>query len=211
MLNDDARREQQVRASGEGELRILQLGSKDSGFAGVGPDTAAKPTAEGEEMKLTWVKFATRMDGLDQAKLFQSAVFPDGARVWQTPTDNLDLQFEPSNPPPGTVTVICDRKLEVTSQRLKPGDPADQRMTAEGSAEATSDDYRGAAPTIRFLRDTVVFTGDRVRQAQFVKRQVGATGNRQDHQSGRELVYHTKTKQLDIKDGTTGAFTPGGK
>ena len=38
MLNDDVRREQQVRASGEGELRILQAGSSDGGFVAVQPN-----------------------------------------------------------------------------------------------------------------------------------------------------------------------------
>ncbi len=210
MINDDARREQQFRASGEGELRILQAGSSDSGFVAVQPSGGAKP-APGETMKLTWVKFATRMDGLDQAKLFQSATFPDGARVWQTPTDDLNLVFEPSSPPPGTVSVICDAKLEVSSQKLKPGDPADQRMTATGSAEAESDDYRGAAPTIRFQRETVVFDGDEARQAALERRQRGVGGKTIDYTRGKQVVYNTKTKMVTGDKITTGSFTPGGK
>ena len=162
-------------------------------------------------MKLTWVKFATRMDGLDQAKLFQSATFADGARVWQTPTDDLNLVFEPSSPPPGTVSVICDERLEVTSRRLRPGDPADQRMTATGSAEAESDDYRGAAPVIRFQQDTVVFDGSETRAAALERRQRGVGGKSIDYTRGRQVIYNTKTKQAAVTGGTTGAFTPGGK
>jgi hypothetical protein len=204
LQNDDPRREQRVFARGEGEVRILQAGAKD------GAIQPGRPAADGEEMKLTFVRFATRMTGVDKGKLFQSATFDDGARVWQVPTDDLNLAVDPANTPAGTVSISSEEKLEVTSERPQPGAAADQRLVATGSAEAFSDDYRGAAPVIRFIRDTVVFDGTDAVPASFSQLRTGP--NQPGNQTrGKRLIYHRTERRLDVSGGTTGSFAPGGR
>ncbi len=89
LKNDEKERVQQVFATGPGEVRILQYGAKDdTGQPQQQPATRPAPPGQqpqpaGEqELKLTLVKFNSRMAGRDMRKVaFQEVTFDDGADV----------------------------------------------------------------------------------------------------------------------------------
>ena len=149
-----ADRQQNIVASGPGEVRILQ---PDSGGGGFGQP--ARPVVAGQRppYKLTVAKFDSRMTGVDKGKLFQQAVFANGARVWTIPTNNINLAFAEHATPAGTMFLSAEDSLEVSSSRTAVDAEVDQRMTAIGNGEFRDDLYEGTAATIRYEGTRIVF------------------------------------------------------
>ena len=149
-----ADRQQNIVASGPGEVRILQ---PDTGGGGFGQP--ARPVAPGQRppYKLTVAKFDSRMTGVDKGKLFQQAVFANGARVWTIPTNDINLAFAEHATPAGTMFISAEDSLEVSSSRTAVDAEVDQRMTAVGNGEFRDDLYEGTAATIRYEGTRVVF------------------------------------------------------
>jgi hypothetical protein len=199
-----------VIATGPGEVRMLQLGSKD----GVGNSPEPKKTApkepapkeSGEEMKLTLVKFPSRMVARDTAKRYQEARFDEGAQVWHIPSDNLNLQFTDHAPPKRTVYISCAERLTVSSTPSeKPGQPAQQEMEALGNGEFENDDYRGTSGKILYDGNKVIFEGTTERLAKFYKKRVGI--NNTHNTSARRIEYYKdgNVRYLETATGTFGS------
>lgn len=204
--NDDVRKDQTVSASGPGEVRILQPGSKDPAVAVAPTGPAKSASAEDTEMKLTWVRFNSRMTGRDRGKVLQKAVFDDGATVWNVPTDNLNLRFPDHAPPPGATFLTCTESLEVSTDKTKPDKP-DQWMVARGAAEFLDDKYRGSAPVITYDGRAVVLNGEGNQLARMYDRRVGVQPG--GNNSARRYVYTLKDGAVNAVDSGPGSFTPG--
>jgi hypothetical protein len=209
----EEKHEQQVLATGPGSVRILQLGAKNGPGQPAAMPTppsgqpAKGPSAAEQEMKLTVVSFQSRMVAKDTGKMFQKAVFDDGAQVWNMPCENLDFQFAPHNPPKGTTYLSCTHSLEVSSSKPKKNAPAEQWMVATGNGEFRNDEYEGNASRIRYTGNATIFEGLGDNQwATFYRRQRGIN----------ETNY-TKAKRIEyLRDGTVnatqqanGSFTTG--
>lgn len=189
LANDAEKREQQVIAAGPGDVRILQLGAKEV----IGQP--ARPTSPGQtvapadqEMKLTLVKFDSRMVATDKGKLYQEAVFDDGGRVWQVPTENLNLDVVAHDPPERTVYLEASYRLTVSSSKVRPDAPAEQRLTAVGNAMFRDEKYQGNGHTIQDDGRVTTLTGSDKRMAQLY--QLRRTKDEQPHYSGRQFKYY---------------------
>ena len=182
-------REQQIYAAGPGEVRLLQLSSKspDPNFRSGSPQPPE--TLDEQEMKLTIVRFPSKMIARDKARLFQEATFPEGARVVQVPSDNLDLQVEEHDLPERSLFLACTQLLEVSSARTRPGVPPRQWMSATGNAEFQTDEYHGFGAKIRYDVDKIVLQGSDSSPAKLFKKQYGRI-DRQDYHTGREIIYN---------------------
>jgi hypothetical protein len=203
--NDD--REQQVFATGPGRVRILQLGSKEGFGAPSAPPQRGQPAPKGEqEMKLTLVKFTSRMVAKEKGKVYQEAVFDDGARVWNVPTDNINLQFDEHNPPPRTTFLACTESLTVSSSRAKPGATPEQWMKAKGSGEFQTEDYIGFGTTITYDGEKAVLEGTDKRLAELYRRRTGV--NNRQHHSARMIFYY-RDGTIRTSDSASGAIDPG--
>ncbi len=196
-------REQLMFATGPGEVRILQLGSKDGVAAESQKPAFAPPSkAEDQEMKLTVVWFDSRLVGSDKAKLFQEATFDDGARVVQVPANKLDFPVAEHDIPARGVYLKCSDSMKVSSRRTTPGGVPVQNMTALGNAEFRTDEHTGTASKITYDGTGVLFDGTRNAPARLQKRTVGMTSPA-DEWTGERIIYN--------RDGTiTGTGTTGG-
>ena len=189
LANDADKREQQVIATGPGDVRILQLGAKEVVGQPARPAVPGQPAPQGEqEMKLTLVKFHSRMVATDKAKLYQEAVFDDGGQVWQVPTENLNLELLAHSPPERTVHLDCTQRLTVSSSKVRPDAPAEQRLLAVGNAMFRDDKYQGNAHTIQDDGRVTTLTGSDKRLAQLY--QLRRTKDEQQHYSGRQFKYY---------------------
>jgi hypothetical protein len=202
-------REQVMFATGPGQVRILQLGTKDGVAAdGPRPPAAGPPTkAEDQEMKLTVVWFDARLVGSDKAKLFQEAVFDDGARVVQVPADRLDFPVVEHELPPRAVYLKCNDSMKVSSRRTAPGGVPVQNMTALGNAEFRTDEHTGNASKITYDGGGVVFDGTKTSPAKLRKQAPGMTSPA-DEWSGERIIYN-RDGTITGTGTTGGAFTPG--
>lgn len=202
-------REQVMFATGPGQVRILQLGTKD-GVASDGPKQPAfaPPTkAEDQEMKLTVVWFDSRLVGSDKAKLFQEAVFDDGARVVQVPADKLDFPVVEHELPPRGVYLKCSDSMKVSSRRTAPGGVPVQNMTALGNAEFRTDEHNGTASKITYDGGGVVFDGTKNAPARLQKKSPGMASPA-DEWTGERIIYN-RDGTITGTGTTGGAFTPG--
>lgn len=188
-VENDAR-EQQMIATGPGEVRILQLGARDQETPAA-PVASNRPKGEAEEqeMKLTIVRFPAQMIARDKGKVFQEASFKDGARVVQVPSENLNLDVEEHNLPERGVFLACTQVLDVSSARTKPSQPAKQWMTAVGNAEFQTDKYHGFGTRIVYDIDKVVLKGSDGSPAKLYKKVHGQV-DRQDYHTGQEIIYN---------------------
>jgi hypothetical protein len=189
LTNDAEKREQQVIATGPGDVRILQLGAKDAIGQPARPATpgAKSPPIE-QEMKLTLVDFPSRMVALDKGKLFQKAEFPDGGRAWQVPTENLNLDIVAHSPPERAVYLESSQTLTVSSSKVRPDAPAEQRLTAVGNAMFRDEKYQGNAHVIEDDGRVTTLTGSDKRMAHLY--QLRRTVNEQPYFAGRQFKYY---------------------
>jgi hypothetical protein len=211
----EEKHEQQVLATGPGSVRILQLGAKSGPGQPPAPPTpttpgnqpAKPPSAAEQEMKLTVVAFQSRMVAKDTGKVFQKAVFDDGAQVWNMPCESLDFQFAPHNPPKGTTYLSCTHSLEVSSSKPKKNVPAEQWMVATGNAEFRNDEYEGNASRITYTGGATVFEGLGDNQwAHFYRRQRGI--NETNYTKAKRIEY-LRDGTVNAKEQANGAFTTG--
>jgi hypothetical protein len=211
-------KQQKVIATGPGEVRILQLGSK-GGFGQpatppqpgrpgqpAAPSQAKRTGQPGEqEMKLTLVLFPSRMVGYDKNKVYREAVFDDGADVFNTPTENINLDFPLHSPPRGTVTLRCTDNLTVSSSQTKKDAPADQQLVATGNATFQDDDYNGLGTKITYDEQKVTLEGSSLAPARLEPRQVRL--NNQDVMNAQKFFYYRDGRIMADRAGT-GSFSP---
>ena len=194
-----------ILATGPGETRGLQMSAKDDQ-----PQptiTAPAPTKpKEEELKLTIVQFAGRLDIEDRKSIFQKAVFRESIVVFNLPTDNLNLKIEAHNVPPKTVVMQCTDTLTATSYKDKAGAQGEQKMIAEGDARVRTDEYYGLGHIIKYDGSQVILEGYADGQATLYRRQTGV-GREKDYKSGNPLVYNTKTGQVSGSESSGGTFS----
>ena len=203
-----------VTASGPGETRLLQIGSKDPAgrpppAAAAGPDgtqtrTALKPAEE--EMKLTVVKFAGNLRIDDRKGIFQQAVYREAVRVFHIPSENLWEAIEEHAVPARSVVLRCTDTLTVSAYKGKNGAEDERRMEAVGGAKVQDDAYVGNGHTVVYDGATVTLSGYKDDQATLRRRQRAAE-YRQDYKSGREIRYDTRTGQVTVVDSSGGQFS----
>ncbi len=205
-------KEQELFATGPGELRILQPES-ESPAAGPSSDpnvrTSAKPPDKGE-MKLTVVSFRDRMTGVDQGGgVFQKADFPNGAVVMNTPAADLMLALEPHALPKGSVYLTCQDRMTVSSRRTKPDAPAEQWLDAVGNAEFRDDARTGLGEKVRFDGTRAVLDGTDKRLATLLSNKRGVTADQSTR--AKQFVYNTKTGEVRVTETSGGAFNSSGR
>ena len=212
---DNEPKEQTIHAQGPGEVRILQLGSKDTADPAAAPPAApagTKPTDQ--ELKLTVVWFVNRMIAKDTNKVLQTATFPDGAEVVQLPSENLHERVEKYGRSPRRMLLACTQVLEVASRRLPPsagGAPAEakaeQSMTAIGNAEFKTEEYLGYGSKITYDGQVVVFEGGPDGQAKLFKQQRSVEQG--DRHIGKKMIYNPRTGAVTGSDILGGTITGG--
>jgi hypothetical protein len=164
-VKDESRGEpyRMVLADGPGVCRIWAPESKDD-EAGNGapkqPGAAPQPTTE-SEMKLTEIRFLSRMTGKDKGDNYKEATFLDNIQVVNFPTENPDVLIELHRLPPEAVQLNCNKKLVVWSYKNPkfPEAPAIQHMHAFGNAFMRNNEYEGWGEEIRSEGKIVWFDG----------------------------------------------------
>jgi hypothetical protein len=203
----NSEKEQDLKATGPGELRILQTGGDD----GFGPDQNAKEPAakknEDEEPKLTIVTFRKRMHARDQAKIFQEAVFPDGANVVRLLTANPKLKVELHELPATASTLKCEESLVVSSSKPGNGAKAETRMVATGNAIFKDKAYSGAGGKITYTNQAIIFDGTPTRLATMYQNKIGV--NERPYHQARQIVYK-KDGSISVSGSGGGSLVPGG-
>jgi hypothetical protein len=201
-----------VDAKGPGEVRLLQLGSKE-GFApprqgAPPPPPAGTPAKKDEqEMKLTFVRYPARMRAEEVGPTFQKVTFLNGARVWHVPTENLYLAIEDHLPPKGTVFLSCNEQLVVSTDKSKGDAQAEQWMEATNDAEFRTEDYFGSGYKITYDGRKVVLEGRR--GVSYARLRQNRRGVNQDPGWNAERIEYFKTGEVRTYGNATGTFIPG--
>lgn len=192
----------EVRASGPGEVRILQRGGAD--VLSAGPTAPATPPApkpaKDIEMKMTLVAFQGSMYANNRAG---TASFLDNVRVLHFPCNDPNIDIVPERPirelPEGALSMRCDR-LDVLSRQ--DNGKTRQDMRARGRVTVRSREFSGTADMVTFdeAKDQVIFHGSETMQASLYRQlRQGATP---DEIKGRKITYSRSTGQFRIDEGT---------
>jgi hypothetical protein len=161
---------------------------------------------EEEEMKLTVVRFQGRLRIVDKKGIFQQAVYEEAVRAFYIPTENLGEPVEEHAVPPRSIFLRCRDTMTVSSYKGKDGVENEQRMEAVGEARVRDDTYIGDGHTISYDGAVVILKGyNKDDQATLRRRERTAEG--QDHHSGREIRYDTRTGRVDSIDSNGGKLT----
>jgi len=201
-------KEQDLKATGPGELRILQAGNNDDlAVAAPAPAAPAKPANEDDEMKLTVVTFRKRMNAKDQAKIYQEATFPDGATVIRISATDPRLEVEPHKLPANHVMLASEESLIVSSSKPGKGAKPETRLVANGNAMFKDKKYEGNGGKITYTNQAVVFDGTDKRLATLYLRQSGVN-ERQYHQA-KQIIYR-KDGTVSVTGSGGGSLSPGG-
>jgi len=196
-------KEQELIATGEGELRLLQFdGGEGDGAKPADPNAKAEPP----EMKLTIAIFGTRMVAKEKGKLYQEAKFDDGANVVQVPTTDLNLDIQLHALPKRSVRLACRDSLVVSSSKTKPDAVASQWLTAVGNAEFWNDNYQGNGGKITYDGQKVILIGTPTRLASLYGRE--RSPNQTNFHQAEEITYF-KDGRIDVKKSAGAALTPG--
>ena len=191
--NNDAN---EVRLSGPGCVRLMQRGAKDMTASPTRPgdgQPAAAPEAQGEEeMKLTYVRFVTRMDASSKTN---TANFWDDVRVLNFPCDDpyreIDLDaMLASELPPRALYMRCKR-LKVLN-REDHGKTA-QEMEAHGRVEVQAREFWAKADHVFYneAKDQVIFKADGNNVATLAK--VVGKGENPQMLQGKVIIYSRST------------------
>jgi len=198
---DNRSKEQELFATGPGELRLLQQSKADDGKKGKQNDTAT-------EMKLTVVTFQKTMTAVDQGNgLYQEAKFDKGGVVVRTPTKDLMLSVEPHAMPVRSEYLKSEDELIVSSSKPKKEAEPEQRLTARGNAEFRDDNRTG-------LGDEIVFDGTRVTLKANLGRMATLYSNKravnqQQSMRAKKFIYNSVTDVVELNDSTGGTILPG--
>lgn len=185
-------KDQEMLASGPGELRLLQPPD-----AAQGPGPAAAPARPGDpppSSRLTVVSFNNRMTARDRGGVYREAKFDGQSRTAQIPTQGggvasdlkMDVQWHAL--PKGSTRVECDDRLTVSQAQANPDAKMTQWMTAVGNAQFRNKDYEGFGGTITDDGEKVIFDGTPNRPARLFSTKVGVN-DRPSH-SAEQIQYH---------------------
>ena len=194
----------EVRASGPGNVRILQRGDPagtDSPRGGERPvrpagATRPPPSAADQEMKLTYVQFLKSMYANSKTN---TAIFLENVRVLHMPGDDpnveIDLDSMLDRLPKGAMYLRCDR-LDVFSRGEK--GKGQQEMLAKGRCIVQAQEFWGRAQTVTYneAKDQVIFEGSDDGPAVLYK--VDPPGSQPQEIKARKIFYLRKTGQYKI-------------
>lgn len=199
-------KKQEIFATGPGEVRMLQPdGNSEWGKPAPTPVPAAKKSTAPAPFKLTLVKFTSRMVAVEKSKLYQEAVFTDNSRVWNVPTNNINLVFAEHSLPKGTTWLSSTNSLKVSSSRTKPDGEAEQEMTALGNGEFNDDVYEGTASKITYKSQAITLEGSGDRLARLYRRTRSV--NEQNGTGARRYIYY-KDGTVTSDESSGGSFNP---
>lgn len=203
----------EVRASGPGQVRIMQrgntetpAGSRPAGSkpAGAKPASSksarnsAKPAAAAteQEMKLTHVQFLKNMYANSKTN---TAIFLENVRVLHMPADDpnmeIDLDVILDRMPEGAMYLRCDR-LDVFSRGEK--GRGQQEMLAKGRCLVQARKFSGRAHTVTFneAKDQIIFEGGDDGPAVVYK--VERDGDRPQEIRAQKIIYIRKTGETKV-------------
>jgi hypothetical protein len=191
-------------AGGPGEVRLLQWGGKDAGVPGRPAASAATPA--GQELKLTVVKYQTRLRMEDRGNAYQEAAFEGDVTAIQTPTSEFERPLEIHTQLPERSTLLtCDDILTVSTYRPQGGKP-EQKMDALGNANFRTDEYRGRAHRIAYDGRIMTLEGTANRLA-LIERSARSVGDGSGTPA-RRIEYDTIDGRIKIVEGAPGSLTP---
>jgi hypothetical protein len=196
-----------IHATGPGETRTLQLGSKDAQPQPATPGTTPPPASKSEEeMKLTVVRFAERLQIEDKKQIFSKAVFTSNVRVFHIPTEQLELDVQEHASPARSMVLKCTETMTATSYANKAGKEERRTLEAVGDARVRTDDYDGVGHVVKYDGNLVILEAYGDGQATLYRRQ-GSVGREKDYKSGNPLTYNTKTGQVSGSESSGGTFS----
>lgn len=194
-------------AGGPGEVRLLQWGTKDTGVPGGQSRPAASAANPNEqELKLTVVKYQTRLRMEDRGNAFQEAVFEGDVTAIQTPTKDFERPLEIHTQLPERSTLLtCDDILTVSTYRPQ-GGKTEQKMDALGNANFRTDEYRGRAHRIAYDGRMMTLEGTASRLA-LIERSTRSVGDGSGTPA-RRIEYDTVDGRIKIVEGAPGSISP---
>lgn len=196
-----------IHATGPGETRTLQMGAKEQTTTPGAPAAAPAANAKAEEeMKLTIVRFAERLQIEDKKQIFSKAVFTSNVRVFHIPTDQLDLSVQEHAAPARSMVLKCTDTMTATEYRAKAGQEERRTLEAVGDARLRTDDYDGVGHVVKYDGNLVILEAFGDGQATLYRRQ-GGVGREKDYKSGNPLTYNTKTGQVSGAESSGGTFS----
>ncbi|MFN6049922.1 MAG: LptA/OstA family protein [Planctomycetia bacterium] len=195
----------EVRASGPGEVRILQKSGTETFLSpngNEGSQPAGKsPTKDPDgEMKLTQVSFLRSMYGNSKTN---TATFLENVRVLNFPCENpnidIDLESVMDNLPKGGMFLRADR-LDVLSKQDSKG-KSQQEMRAKGRVLVHAQEFWGRAEQVSYeeAKDLVIFHGGDTGVATLYKRV--RQGAPPEEIKGKKITYNRSSGQFKIDEG----------
>lgn len=204
------REKNEVRATGPGEVRMLQRGGGGDSFdlkprapgqpvsANAPKPNPAKPADEGQ-MKMTHISFLKSMYANNRSN---TATFLEEVRVLHFPCEDPNVEVELENVldrlPPGAIFLRCDR-LDALSRGE--GKNARQDMRAKGRVTVQAREFSGRAEMVTYedAKEQVIFHGAEGAPAVLMRQiRVGAPP---EEIRGRKITYSRGTGQFKIDDG----------
>lgn len=211
--NDKENKERVVRASGRGAVRMFQLSSKQDAFENPQKQPNPKPIPgqpskgapnNDKEFKLTLIWYEGRMFANNALGI---ATFYDNVTVVQLPTENWELQLGNDNPPPGSLTLKCER-LEV--RELKhPDKTTSQEMRAYGKVYVEGDTYSASCDVMKYdtSKEQIIFEatipGTYARLSHQKYR-----GAIPDSHEAKKIMYNRQTGDATFEQARASRFQP---
>jgi lipopolysaccharide export system protein LptA len=196
---------------GPGEVRIFQLGGDDPFLAPpaqpnkqpAGPPGKQQqaPKNAKEDYKITHVRFRDRMWANTRDPDKRIAIFYGDVEAVNVPSNNVNLQIDPSKLPPDGLFIQCE-KLTVLTSRL-PNGHLNQEMMAEGekrSVQVKAREYYAIANIVKFdeASDRVIFEAVPGSSATIYR--TLSQGGPQDRLTGKKIIYSRKTGDFRVED-----------
>ena len=195
----------EVRASGPGEVRIMQRSGGDISLTPLGQEkqnpteikTNSKTTEE--EMKLTQVSFLRSMYGNSKRN---TATFLENVRVLnfhsENPNIEIDLESVMDHLPKGGMYLRCDR-LDVLIKQGK--NKSQQEMIAKGRVIVQAQEFWGRAEQVSYeeAKELVVFYGGETGLATLYKKT--RVGVPPEEIKGKKITYNRTSGQFKIDEG----------
>jgi len=195
----------EVRASGPGEVRIMQRGGGEPVLAPLSPDnqknieTKIGSKTVSDEMKLTQVNFLRSMYGNSKRN---TATFLENVRVLNFPCDNpnidIDLESVMDHLPKGGMYLRCDR-LDVLSKQG--ASKTQQEMIAKGRVMVQAQEFWGRAEQVSYeeAKELVIFYGGETGLATLYKKT--RQGVPPEEIKGKKITYNRLSGQFKIDEG----------
>ncbi len=199
----------EVRATGPGEVRMLQRGGSDpfetkpptpgQPVSANGPKPAAQKPGDDGQLKMTHISFLKSMYANNRSN---TATFLEEVRVLHFPCEDPNVEVELENVldrlPPGAIFLRCDR-LDALSRGE--GKSARQDMRARGRVTVQAREFSGRAEMVTYedVKEQVIFHGSEGAPAVLLRQvRVGAPP---EEIRARKITYSRGTGQFKIDDG----------